>query len=147
LGAAQEEKTAMDNFEDDIFDEPQRQRPWIVLTNTYDVEAWIDQYNRSLRKLVTSPTAVGYGICFHLTHGGEIFMHTSPEGIILLDVTEEAMWIAPVIIAATGVAAPQSRIWQLPGETLTQLIIGMSSLIQATSFIPSHDFKLKKKRF
>lgn len=127
-------------------DEP-RERPWIVLNTTYDVEAWIDQYNRSLQQLVKSPQATGYGICFCLLHGGEIFMHTTSEGVILLDVTEEAAWCVPVISAATGIAAPAARIWTLPGDTLTQLVLGMSSLIAATRLVTSHDYRIRKKIF
>jgi hypothetical protein len=136
----------MDDLIAKEFDEPQ-ERPWIVLSNTYDVEAWIDQYNRSLQRFVKKANPTGYGICFGLQHGGEIFMHTTPEGIILLDVTEEAEWVMPVISAATGATAPRSRIWMLPGDTLTQLILGLSSLIAVTRFVASHDFKIKKTSF
>jgi len=120
------------------------ERPWIVLKTTYDVEAWIDHYNRELQRTVEKNNAGGYGICFRLEHGGEIFLHTMPEGDILLDVTPEAEWIAPVISAATGVPAPGKQIWALPGHTLTQLVLGLSSLIAATRIVLQHDFKIKK---
>ncbi|MGZ5818438.1 MAG: hypothetical protein ACXWJD_06790, partial [Burkholderiaceae bacterium] len=64
-------------------------RPWIHLTTTYDVEAWIDQYNWDLKRFIKDPNAKGYGVCFVLDHGGEIYMH-STEGTIMLDVTPEA---------------------------------------------------------
>ncbi|RJG06784.1 hypothetical protein D3870_12915 [Noviherbaspirillum cavernae] len=120
-------------------------RPWIVLTTTYDVEAWIDNYNRELQRAVQKANASGYGICFYLAEGGEIFMHTDPDGDVLLDVTPEAEWVAPLITAATRVEAPSSQIWALPGHAMTQLVLGLSSLIEATRIVLSHDFRLKKK--
>ena len=120
------------------------ERPWIVLKTTYDVEAWIDNYNRELQRTIEKNNASGYGICFCLAHGGEIFLHTMQEGDILLDVTPEAEWVAPVITAATGVPSPGTQIWALPGHTLTQLVLGLSSLIASTKIVPQHDFKIKK---
>jgi hypothetical protein len=126
-------------------DQEMPKRPWIVLQTTYDVEAWIDNYNRELQRSLVKPNAAGYGICFYLTEGGEIFLHTTAEGDVLLDITPEAEWVTPVIIAVTQVEAPLARIWTLPGHTLTQLVLGLSSLIEATSIVLSHDFKLRKK--
>lgn len=124
------------------------ERPWIVLNTTYDVEAWIDSYNRDLRRALeqadTGTNASGYGICFRLAHGGEIYLHTDAQGDVLLDVTSEAEWVAPLITAATKVEPPPSRIWALPGHTLTQLVLGLSSLITSTRIVLNHDFKLKK---
>ena len=119
-------------------------RPWIVLTTTYDVEAWIDNYNRDLQQAVKKDNTKGYGICFCLELGGEVYMHTTSEGDILLDVTEEAVWVAPVITAATGVATPASSVWALPGDTLTQLVLGLSGLIAATRVVVSHAYKTPK---
>jgi len=115
-------------------------RPWIVLATTYDVEAWIDSYNRDLQQAVRK-NAQGYGICFCLTLGGEIYMHTTSGGDILLDLSEEAEWVAPVITAVTGAPLPASSIWALPSESLTQLILGLSSLITATRIAVSHVYK------
>ncbi len=123
---------------------PPSERPWIMLGTSYDVEAWIDSYNRDLQRAMEKPNARGYGICFRLIHGGEIYLHTDPEGDVLLDVAPEAEWVAPVICAATGVASPPSRIWNLPGHTLTQLILGLSSLIAATRIVLDHEFGTKK---
>lgn len=133
----------------DSADEKQREepgkRPWIVLNTSYDVEAWIDSYNWDLRRWIEGQkNANGYGICFYLAAGGEIYMHTTPDGDILLDVTPEAEWAAPVITAATGVAAPSSQIWALPGDVLTQLVLGLSSLIGATKIVLQHDFRSRK---
>lgn len=122
----------------------QPQRPWIVLKTSYDVEAWIDSYNWDLRRLIDKPNVQGYGICFCLAHGGEIYMHTTPEGDVLLDVTPDAAWAAPVITAATGVAAPAGQIWGLPGEVLTQLVLGLSTLIDATRLVTQHDYRIRR---
>jgi hypothetical protein len=127
----------------DIIEQPS-ERPWIVLTTSYDVEAWIDSYNRDLQRAIEKTNATGYGICFRLAEGGEIFMHTDSEGDVLLDVTPEAEWVAPLITAATRVVTPRSQIWALPGHTLTQLVLGLSMLIASTRIVLSHDFKMKK---
>jgi hypothetical protein len=120
------------------------ERPWIVLNNTYDVEAWIDSYNRDLQRSVENRYATGYGICFRLAEGGEIYLQTDQEGDVLLDVTPEAEWVAPLITAATRIEAPASRIWALPGHTLTQLVLGLSSLIATTRIVTRHPFKTRK---
>lgn len=120
------------------------ERPWIVLKTTYDVEAWIDGYNRELQRAIENTRAAGYGICFRLAHGGDVYLHTTPDGDVLLDVTPEAEWVAPLITAATSVAQPTSQIWALPGHTLTQLLLGLSSLIAATRIVLQHDFKIRK---
>jgi hypothetical protein len=119
------------------------ERPWIELTTTHDVEAWIDNYNRDLQQAVKKPNATGYGVRFSLDLGGHIFMHTA-EGAILLDVTPEAEWAAPVITAATGIEAPRSQIWVLPDDKLTQLVLGLSSLIASTAFVVSHNYKVRR---
>lgn len=119
-------------------------RPWIVLKTTYDVEAWIDNYNRELQRTVQKTNATGYGICFLLEQGGEIYMHTTPDGDVMLDVTQEAEWVAPLISAATRIEAPSSQIWNLPGHTLTQLIFGLSPLVAASRIVLQHDYKVKK---
>ena len=120
------------------------QRPWIVLADTYDVEAWIANYNRSLQAAIVNPKLQGYGICFYLEEGGEIFLHTDGEGNIVLDVTPEAAWVAPLLTAVTAAPAPAGQIWQLPSEVLTQLIFGLNSLIGSSRLVLSHDFRIKK---
>ena len=124
------------------------ERPWIVLKTTYDVEAWIDNYNRELQyellRAKAKPNVPGYGICFRLEHGGDVYLHTDAEGNVLLDVTPEAEWVAPLIAAATNVAAPPSRIWALPGDVLTQLVFGLNSLIAATRIVLRHEYRMKK---
>jgi hypothetical protein len=136
-----------DNGQDDKTEasqEPQ-ERPWIVLKTTYDVEAWIDSYNWDLRQAGVKPNASGHGICFRLEHGGEIYLHTDSEGDILLDVTPEAEWVSPLISAATGVDVPAGRIWKLPGNVLTQLVLGLSTLIATSRIVLSHEYNIKKR--
>lgn len=122
----------------------QLERPWIVLKTTYDVETWIDHQNRSIQQLGKNSKASGWGICFGLGEGGEIFMHTTAEGDVLLDVTPEAAWVAPLITAATQVEAPNTQIWALPGDRLTQLVFGLSSLIASTRLVVEHNFNARK---
>lgn len=123
------------------------ERPWIVLKSTYDVEMWIDHQNRQIQQRIgTAPgnRVSGYGLSFRLTEGGEIFMHTTTEGIVLLDVTPEADWIAPLIVAATQATAPSGQIWTLPVESLTQLVVGLSGLIATTRIVTDHDFRIRR---
>lgn len=120
------------------------ERPWIVLNTSYDVEAWMDNYNHELQRAVVKTNVPGYGICFRLQHGGDIYLHTDAEGNILLDVTPDAEWVAPLISAATQVDVPPSRIWSLPGHVLTQLVLGLSPLIATTRLVLRHDFKMRK---
>jgi hypothetical protein len=122
----------------------QEERPWITLKTSYDVEAWIDQFNRSLQQFGPNIKATGHGICLRLAHGGEIYIHTTSEGEVLLDVTEEASWVVPVIASATGLTAPHSSIWQMQSDTLTQLLLGLSSLIATTRIVLQHDYRIKK---
>jgi hypothetical protein len=123
------------------------ERPWIVLKTTYDVETWIDHQNRALQSLLQNGRNTGQCIRFRLGEGGELFLHTSAEGELLLDVTPEAEWVTPVIAAATGAAMPAAgvQIWSFPVESLTQLILGLSNLIAATCLVPQHDFRRRKQ--
>ena len=137
-------------------EEAQPQRPWIVLDGTYDIEAWINSYNRDLQLALGdvrlgeisygSARHEGYGICFRLKAGGDIFMHTTGEGDILLDVTPEAAWVAPLLTAATGQEPPRGQIWLLPGEVLTQLVFGLNSLIGSTRLVLRHHYHIRKYR-
>jgi hypothetical protein len=124
--------------------EQNAERPWIVLNNSYDVEAWIDSYNRDLQHAMARPNARGYGICFRLSHGGDIYLHTDQEGNVLLDVTPDAEWVTPLLAAAAGVEPPGTQIWTLPGHALTQLILGLSSLIASTRIVLEHEFRTRK---
>jgi hypothetical protein len=137
----------MDDFDDAP---PPITRPWIHLEASGDVEGWIDSYNRDLQRTLGRPDSLsfgmnqGQGICFVLAEGGEIYLHTTGDGDVLLDVTPEAEWAAPVISAATGVSPPASQIWALPAHALTQLILGLSLLIASTRIVTRHDFRARR---
>jgi len=120
------------------------ERPWIALHTTYDVEAWIDAYNRELQRFTEGRNVSGYGICFMLAEGGEIFLHTTPDGDVVLDVTPDADWVAPLIAAATRTEPPAGQIWPLPGDSLTALILGLSPLVASSRTVVGHDFRLRK---
>lgn len=121
-------------------------RPWIVLQNVHEVETWIETYNRELQAVVwrnnVNAMNAGQGICFALELGGEIYLHTTAEGQILLDVSEEAAWVSPVVSAATGVPPPAGSYWVLPYDTLTQLILGLSGLIASSQFVLKHEYRI-----
>lgn len=115
-----------------------RPRPWTALETPQDVELWIDEHNQSLTEHI-APHETGYGVCFTLAVGGNIYMQTSADAVIL-DVDDDAAWIAPLIMAATGVEAPQGQLWILPDDKLVQLIIGLSTLVASTTLVVGHNF-------
>src|SRR4051794_2136327 len=57
------------------------ERPWIALKSTYDVEAWIDSYNHTLRRHMEKAkrNASGYGICFRLSEAGRFTCTPRPR--------------------------------------------------------------------
>lgn len=114
---------------------------WIALQDIAELEAWLDLNDRELRKLAAEAPQPGQGICFELQHGGEIYVHTSADGSIWLDVTEPAAWVTPVLVAATGVAAPKGQIWCLPPDVLIPLIFGLNSLIASSRLVLTHRYR------
>lgn len=114
--------------------------PWSGLETPADVELWIAEHNLSLQEHI-APHETGYGVCFTLDAGGEIYLHTTQDGALILDVTPEAEWVAPLIMAAANVAEPpQGSIWVLPDDKLIQLMIGLSSLIASSILVVGHNF-------
>ena len=121
-----------------------RPRPWTALETPQDVELWIDEHNRSMQELI-GPRETGYGVCFTLAEGGNLFMHTAADAVIL-DLEPEAAWIAPLIMAATGADQPAGQIWVLPEDKLVQLIVGLSSLVVSTTLVTGHDFGARGRK-
>lgn len=115
-----------------------RPRPWIHLETPQDVELWVDEHNLAMQELI-KPQETGYGVCFTLAEGGNIYMQTLDDAIVL-DVDDDASWIAPLIVAATGAEAPAGSYWLLPADRLTQLVIGLSSLVASTTLVVGHRF-------
>lgn len=118
------------------------EQAWIHLTEPHEVEAWIAQCNQDLLQFDKNQ-AQGCGVCFSLELGGEIYMHSADDAV-LLDVTPEANWVAKLITAATGVDAPRGQLWVLPADKLIQLLMGLSSLIATTRIVPSRRYKTHK---
>jgi len=115
------------------------EQAWIHLTEPHEVEAWIAQCNQDLQQFDTHQ-ARGCGVCFSLALGGEIYMHSADDAVVL-EVTPEAQWAAPVITAATTVAAPRAQMWVLPADKLIQLLMGLSSLITSTQIVSNRSSK------
>jgi len=124
-----------------------QQRPWLNLEGVDDAEVWIANSNLELNFYLEQDRhagmPVGQGICFELELGGEIFIHTTSEGMILLDVTEAAEWITPILSACTGSKPAQGRIWVLPENTLVQLVLGLNSLIRTYRIVLQHQFGMR----
>ncbi len=122
-----------------------RPRPWEHLETPYEVEIWIEEYNRGLQEHIR-PGETGYGICFSLTEGGQVYLQTSPDGAVIVDLTPDAEWIAPVICAAAQVAPSGSALWILPDDKLIQLVLGMSGLIESATLVAGHPFGARQRR-
>lgn len=118
--------------------------PWQPLETVQDAELWIEEHNRALQEHIR-PHESGYGVCFTLAEGGQIFLQTGADGAVVLDVTAEAEWVAPLIAAATRQAAPASSLWILPDDTLIQLLIGLSSLVESSTLVVGHPFGLRAR--
>ncbi|QNA89440.1 hypothetical protein G4G28_14920 [Massilia sp. Dwa41.01b] len=121
-----------------------RPRPWIHLETPQDVDLWIDEHNAAMQELI-QPQETGVGICFTLAEGGNIYMQTHEDAVVL-DVDEDAAWIAPLIVAATGAEPPPGSYWLLPADRLVQLIIGLSSLVASTTLVVGHRFGSRGRR-
>jgi hypothetical protein len=118
--------------------------PWIALDTPQDVELWIDEHNRCLQEHI-GPQETGYGVCFTLAEGGNIFMQTSGDAV-MLDVDPDAQWVAPLLMAATGSTAPAGQLWVLPEDKLVQLIVGLSSLVASTTLVSGHKFGSRNRK-
>lgn len=115
-----------------------RPRPWIALETPQDVELWIEEHNQSMVEHI-GPQETGVGVCFTLAEGGNIFLQTTADAIIL-DVEPDAQWVAPLIMAATQSDLPAAQLWILPDDKLVQLIVGLSSLVVSTTLVSGHNF-------
>ncbi|MRW90725.1 hypothetical protein GJ699_12060 [Duganella sp. FT80W] len=127
--------------------EPPRFRPvpWSGLETPADVELWIEEHNQALQQHI-GQHETGYGVCFTLAEGGEIYLQTTQDGHLVLDVSEEASWVAPLIMAAARVGeAPPGRLWVLPDDKLVQLMIGLSGLIASSILVVGHNFGLRRR--
>lgn len=127
-------------------DQPPRfkPRPWTSLETPQDVELWIDEHNAAMQELI-KPQETGVGICFKLAEGGTVHMQTTADAIIL-DVDQDASWIAPLIMAATHAEQPRGSIWVLPDDKLVQLILGLSMLVESTILVTGHNFGAAGRR-
>lgn len=123
-----------------------QEHPWVSLETIPEVEAWMALNDSELQQMLAQKPGHGQGICFTLVHGGELYLHTNSDGDVLLDVTPEAAWIAPVICASTQVAPPRGQIWILPQDVLLQLILGLNSLIASSRLVTRHEFRGKTQK-
>lgn len=117
--------------------------PWTELNTPQDVEEWIEAHNRAMQEHIR-PNESGYGICFTLREGGNIYMQSNDDAIVL-DVDADAEWVSPLIAAAAQAQPPASSLWVLPDDKLIQLIIGLSSLVASTTLVVGHAFGLKQR--
>ena len=127
--------------------EPPRFRPvpWTGLETPADVELWIEEHNQAMQQHI-GKHETGYGVCFSLAEGGEIYLQTTQDGAVILDVTPEAAWVAPLILAASRMdEAPPGALWVLPDDKLVQLMIGLSGLIASSMLVVGHNFGVRRR--
>jgi len=126
----------------DAANNPDRPRfrpvPWTALETPQDVELWIAEHNQTMLELI-QPQETGVGVRFRLAVGGDIYMQTTADAV-LLDVEPDAGWVAPLIMAATGAEQPEGRIWALPDDKLVQLLLGLSTLVESSLIVTGHNF-------
>lgn len=112
--------------------------PWTPLESPQDVELWIAEHNQTMLELI-KPQETGVGVRFRLAVGGDVYMQTTADAIIL-DVEPDASWVAPLIMAATGAEQPSGQIWVLPDDKLVQLLLGLSTLVESSLIVTGHNF-------
>lgn len=112
--------------------------PWTALETPQDVELWIAEHDLALKEHV-GKQETGFGVCFSLAEGGEIYMQTT-EGAVILDVTPEADWVEPLLCAVSGMEPPKGSLWAVPEDKLVQLILGLSTLVASTTLVVGHHF-------
>lgn len=127
-------------------DQAEQQRRWQPLEGVDDAEVWVANSNLELNYLLEQQGGLpnGQGICLTLTLGGEIYVHTTSEGITLLDVTDEASWATAIITACTSAVAPRGQYWILDENSLVQLIMGLNPLIDHYRIVLSHEFRVAR---
>ncbi|TQK03255.1 hypothetical protein [Herbaspirillum sp. SJZ107] len=124
---------------DNATDRPRfRPVPWTPLETPQDVELWIAEHNQTMLELI-QPQETGVGVRFRLAVGGDIYMQTTADAI-LLDVEPDASWVAPLIMAATNASQPEGQIWVLPDDKLVQLLLGLSTLVESSLIVTGHNF-------
>jgi len=117
--------------------------PWSDLATIAEVELWIAQYDQTLQQHIGKSPSAGHGVCLQLAAGGAIYLHTTGDGDIIVDLEPDAAWVAPVITAATRAPAPPGQLWVLPGDVLTQLIFGLNPLIVSSRLVLDHRFRAR----
>jgi hypothetical protein len=122
-----------------------RARAWAHLETPSDVELWIAEHNQSMMDNIGA-TETGHGICFELTEGGRIYLQTSADGAVILDVMPDAQWVSPLIAAVARVEPPAASIWILPDDKLIELVLGLSSLIATSMLIVGHTFSARSRK-
>jgi hypothetical protein len=125
--------------DDDKNERPRfRPVPWTPLETPQDVELWIAEHNQAMQELI-KPQETGVGVRFTLAAGGDVYLQTTVDAVIL-DIDPEASWIAPLVMAATGAEQPSGQFWVLPDDKLVQLMLGLSTLIECSMIVTGHHF-------
>lgn len=129
----------------DSADRPRfRPVPWMPLETPQDVELWIAEHNQTMQETI-GPQETGVGVRFRLAVGGDVYMQTTADAV-LLDIEPDASWIAPLVMAATGAEQPAGQVWILSDDKLVQLLLGLSSLVESSLIVTGHNFGKHARR-
>ena len=105
--------------------------PWTPLSTPQDVDDWIDAHNRSLAEHI-GPQETGFGVCFTLTEGGNIYMQTLDDAVVL-DVSDG--WVVH-LLDGTGSREAFARLAELELPVAGSLVgevarVGVRILVDA----------------
>jgi hypothetical protein len=128
--------------------------PWLEVHSISELEAWIALQNQELQEFLSDAKpnsssqtygqsygqSQGQGICLLFELGGTLHIHTNTHGELLLDQSEDALWLTPVISAACQTPAPKGRIWRVSEDYLVKLLMGLNPLISSTQLVLQHKF-------
>lgn len=101
---------------------------------------WQSNSKKGVDELTEKMKIRGKAICFSLKNGGEIFVHSIDENIVLLHITEQAEWLLSALSKFSVGKKSDSEIWVMPKNREHQLFIYLNSISSATRSVKGHTF-------
>jgi hypothetical protein len=109
--------------------------------NRSDDKYWGNKQRDVVEGLEGRMNISGTAICFKLRDGGEIFVHSRPNDLVVLDITSEGLWLVPMLAKfSVSQMQPDAHVWGLHRKWRPQLFIFLNSLSSATRTIEKHGF-------
>lgn len=101
---------------------------------------WLTNSKKDVVELTGKMKIRGKAICFSLKNGGEVFVHSIDENIVLLHITEQAEWLLSALSKFSVGKKSDSEIWVMPKNREHQLFIYLNSISSATRSVQGHTF-------